>query len=112
MSNTEVKNVASLVPDKPKKDDSPDDLLNKCWTADEVRRFLQVAKEEGIQAEAFYTLDLGTGMRKGELCGLKWTDVDFKKNTVRVARTLQKPGPEPVFVSTFIIVYSHDRGLI
>ncbi len=91
-----TRNVSTLVPDKPK-DESPDDLLDNCWNPSEVRKFLQAAKEEGIQAEAFYTLALGTGVRKGELCGLKWTDVDFKNNTVRVARTLQKPGADPVF---------------
>ncbi len=92
-----TKNVSTLVPDKPKADQSPDDLGENCWTACEVRKFLEAAKEESIQAEVFYTLALGTGMRKGELCGLKWIDVDFKKNTIRVTRTLQKPGPEPVF---------------
>lgn len=92
-----TRNVSTLVPDKPKADQSPDDLGENCRTAGEVRKFLAVAKEEDIQAEAFYTLALGTGMRKGELCGLKWIDVDFKKNTIRVARTLQKPGLEPVF---------------
>lgn len=92
-----TRNVSTLVPDKPKKDESPDDLLDNCWNPSEVRKFLEAAKEEGIQAEAFYTLALGTGVRKGELCGLKWTDVDFKNNTVRVARTLQKPGADPVF---------------
>ena len=48
-------------------------------------------------AAAFYTLALETGMRKAELCGLKWGDVDFEACTVRVVRQLVRMGKEPTF---------------
>jgi integrase len=35
-------------------------------------------------------------MRKGELCGLKWDDVDLKRSRISVRRTLIKAGAEPV----------------
>ena len=31
-----------------------------------------------------FALGLYTGMRRGELCGLKWDCIDFEKNTIRV----------------------------
>lgn len=34
--------------------------------------------------------DLATGLRIGELCALRWTDVNFNKCTIKVSRTLQR----------------------
>jgi integrase len=39
-------------------------------------------------------------MRKGELCGLRWTDLDLDTAKVRVVQQLLKPGPAPVFGPT------------
>lgn len=35
-------------------------------------------------------LALYTGIRIGELCGLKWSDIDFKAKTVHIERTVQR----------------------
>ncbi|WMJ22194.1 site-specific integrase [Paludicola sp. MB14-C6] len=35
-------------------------------------------------------LDLSTGMRIGELCGLKWNDIDFDRKVLFIRRTLQR----------------------
>lgn len=91
------RNVASLVPDKPHKPDSPEEVIQNCWTADEARKFLEAAKKTSLQTYTFYRLALETGMRKGELCGLKWSDVNFPGSCIVVTRTLIKPGSEPVF---------------
>jgi integrase len=42
-------------------------------------------------------LALDTGARKGELCGLKWGEVDCEAGTVMIVRQLIKVGREPVF---------------
>ncbi len=34
--------------------------------------------------------DLATGLRIGELCALRWTDVNFNKSTIKISRTLQR----------------------
>ncbi|GHU58715.1 transposase [Clostridia bacterium] len=31
-----------------------------------------------------------TGMRLGELCALKWSDIDFSKHTIRINKTVQR----------------------
>jgi integrase len=59
-------------------------------SAEEARRLLEAAR--GIKLEAFYVLALHTGMRRGELLGLKWEDVDLDSATVRVRRTLTRTG--------------------
>jgi integrase len=67
--------------DPPARDDSVERIA---WTADEVRRFLEVAS--GDRLGAVWRLALATGLRRGELVGLQWTDLDLDAGTVRVAR--------------------------
>jgi integrase len=44
----------------------------------------------GDRLEALYVLALHTGMRRGELLGLKWDDVDLEAATVRMCHTLTR----------------------
>jgi site-specific recombinase XerD len=46
-----------------------------CWNLDEVRLFLDSVRNDRLQA--LYHLALTTGMRRGELCGLRKKDVDL-----------------------------------
>ncbi|NPV53782.1 MAG: tyrosine-type recombinase/integrase [Firmicutes bacterium] len=95
MQNERLINVnpAAMVAEKPK---GKKNLDMQVWSEEEVRRFLSAARKRGTQCEAFYTMALETGMRKGELCGLKWEDVDLENLTISVRRTLIKAGPDPV----------------
>jgi integrase len=54
----------------------------------QVMQFLQAAK--GSRYEALYHLAVKTGMRQGELLGLKWSDLDWKKGALRIRRQLQR----------------------
>ncbi len=54
-------------------------------SAEEARRLLEAAR--GDRLEAFYVLAVHTGMRRGELLGLKWSDVAPDASTLRVRRT-------------------------
>ncbi len=61
-------------------------------TPEQARLLLQKVKEHRL--EGLLTLALATGMREGELLGLRWSDVDLEKGMLRVARTLTYvPGP-------------------
>jgi integrase len=44
----------------------------------------------GDQLEALYVLAITTGMRRGELPGLKWSDVDLEEVTLSVRQTLTR----------------------
>ena len=44
-----------------------------------------------------HSLALDAGLRKGELCGLQWRDLDLERGTVSVARQLLKTGMKPEF---------------
>ncbi len=56
-------------------------------TIDAQKKFLQTVK--GHNYENHYRFILQTGLRIGELIGLKWEDVDFKKKTIRIKRSLK-----------------------
>ncbi len=55
-------------------------------TPEEATRFLDAAREDRLFA--LYVLAVATGLRQGELLGLKWSDVDFERGTLQVRRTL------------------------
>jgi integrase len=57
---------------------------------EEARTFLTaVLDESDIRVKTVLILDLFTGMRKGELCGLEWQDIDFTDNVIHVRRASQ-----------------------
>lgn len=58
-------------------------VLNK----EQVGRFLKAARESS--SFALYHLALVTGMRMGELLGLKWSDIDFESGLISVQRQRQ-----------------------
>lgn len=69
-----------------------EDIQEKYFEDDELQRFLQAAVNYGLQhdKEWFYLLAF-TGMRVGELCALKWTDVNFETKQIRITKTMDNP---------------------
>ncbi|MGF2712597.1 tyrosine-type recombinase/integrase [Bacillus cereus] len=63
------------------------------WNVEEVRQFLKDAKKSGRYYIAFL-LALTTGMRQGEILGLRWKDVDFENGCVRITQTLSSDGKD------------------
>lgn len=57
-------------------------------TADEAREFLAAAN--GHRLQPLFELALHTGLRKGELLGLRWEDLDLAGGTASIRRTLQR----------------------
>ena len=57
-------------------------------TLDQILKLLEVV--EGHRFEALFKLALATGMRRGEIMGLKWQDIDFVKGTLQVRRILSR----------------------
>ncbi|RSS83973.1 site-specific integrase [Streptomyces sp. WAC06614] len=57
-------------------------------TAAEARQFLDAARADRLHA--LYELALRTGLRKGELLGLLWEDLDLTTGTASIRRSLQR----------------------
>jgi len=62
-------------------------------TPEQVKMLLEAAS--GDRLEALYVLAVHTGLRQGELLGLKWDDIDLETGTLQVRRALTtaKGGP-------------------
>ena len=59
----------------------------KFLTVEEQKKFLEVAKRSHNYAQ--YALILETGLRTGELVGLTWDAIDWKKRTLTINKTLE-----------------------
>ena len=57
------------------------------YTLEEVERILTYLDQEPLIFRAFFTLELNTGLRRGEMLGLEWKDVDWDNGIISVRRT-------------------------
>ncbi|MHB8858954.1 MAG: tyrosine-type recombinase/integrase [Thermoleophilia bacterium] len=79
------RNPARLVcPPRPKK------KAAKFLSIDEAQSLLRAA--EGDRMEVLLLVALSTGLRRGELLGLRWEDIDLVGGTLKVRHSLQRGG--------------------
>lgn len=69
----------------------------KTWTAAELRAFLNSVEVNRLYAA--WLLMATTGMRRGEVLGLRWSDVNLDQGTASVQQTLSSVGYKLVFSS-------------
>lgn len=62
-------------------------------------RLLELMEDQPIYYRTAVTVLLFTGMRRGELMGLVWSDIDFDNNTITIQRSLQYLPDMGVFTS-------------
>lgn len=58
------------------------------WSIDECNKFLNRMREQKDHIFMLYYLAIYTGMRRGELLGLKWENIDFEKKRIYVEHSL------------------------
>ncbi len=56
--------------------------------AEQLQAFLTEAKATGVYE--MYYIELATGLRRGELLGLKWEDIDMQQGIIRVRRQVAR----------------------
>lgn len=95
--NNPMKDV--LLPKK--EDDINSDDKDKYYSKEELRQFLKlVDNEQDIKLTAMFRLLAYTGIRKGELQALNWSDIDFTNNTININKTLALNTAKKVVVQT------------
>lgn len=77
------RNVAKLV-----RIPSPRYKVGKGLSVDQVRKILAAAA--GHRLHALYVVAATMGLRRGELVGLRWSDLDLDEGTLRVQQTVQR----------------------
>ncbi|KAA6447554.1 site-specific integrase [Bacillus swezeyi] len=67
--------------------------LPKYLEKEELAHFLSIIRDHQMDIRdypMFFTLAY-TGMRAGELCALKWSDIDFEEQTISITKTYYNP---------------------
>lgn len=59
-------------------------------TAEEIKKFLYVAKTQNHKWYPIWLTAILTGMRSGELYALEWKDIDFANNNIVVSKSFNK----------------------
>ena len=55
-------------------------------------KMLELLENEPIQYKTMINLLVFTGIRRGELCGLEWKDIDFENRVMYIVRSSQYIG--------------------
>ena len=66
----------------------------------DARRLLELLQNEPIRWRALVTFDLLSGLRRGELLGPRWQDVDLDAHTITIRQTSNYLPGKGVYVST------------
>lgn len=74
---------------KPRKEEKAQEDTKKSYTVRELRHILQCLANEPLKWQAYVSLIADTGVRRGEACGIQWSDINFKAGTVTIRRNLQ-----------------------
>lgn len=72
----------------------PTKAVARTWNAAELAEFLAAARRQRLYPALH--LAAHTGMRRGEIVGLKWSDLDSGTNRLSISRTVQCLGGRPV----------------
>lgn len=59
-----------------------------CPTVDQVRTLVELAERHDPNLATFVFVAAATGCRRGELCGLRWSDVDFEAGQLTIRRSV------------------------
>jgi integrase len=78
---------------RPNEEYSPPE--RQVWPADQVRAFLRAA--EGDRLAVLFRVAVLHGLRRGELLGLRWEDVDLERGTLAVRKQIGWSGGEATF---------------
>lgn len=83
-----------------RKDEKAQDEGEKAYTVQQLRYILQCLEREPLKWRAYINLVADTGIRRGEACGLEWSDIDWRNETVTIRRNAQYTPEAGVYITT------------
>ena len=81
-----------LIPVNPADGVEPPKVIHqpmKILNEEQLDTFMDVIQKDAIWYDFFYT-ELTTGLRRGEICGLMWSDFDERSGILKINRTLHR----------------------
>ena len=67
----------------PKKEQSE----KKIYTKEQTEKFLELLQGEPLKYRLFFTILTYSGLRKGEMLGVEYKDIDWQNRTIKISRT-------------------------
>ena len=72
----------------------------KILTMEETEKFFALLQTAPLKYRAFFTLDIYSGLRRGEMLGLEWKDIDFETGVIHVQRTSNYTKEKGIYTDT------------
>ena len=69
----------------PKNNYAPKQILTEA----QLEKFMRIVMQDEVWRDFFYT-ELTTGLRLGEICGLRWSDFDEATGRLKISRTVKR----------------------
>ena len=69
-------------------------------TIEQTEDFFKLLQNAPLKYRAFFTLDIYSGLRRGEMLGLEWKDIDFQTGVIHVQRTSNYTKAKGVYTDT------------
>lgn len=103
----------NLIPNNPAAEVDPPKFTGapmKILTEAQLESFMRAIEKDEFWHDLFYTA-VTTGLRRGEICALRWEDFDAKQGTLHVRRTLHKEKGRP-YTTGDTKTYSGTRKIV
>ena len=72
----------------------------KILTIEETEKFFELLKTAPLKYQAFFVLDIYSGLRRGEMLGLERKDIDFQSGVIHVQRTSNYTKAHGIYTDT------------
>ncbi len=83
---------------KPRKDEAPKEAV--VYTESQVAYIIECLNKEPLKWKALVMFAIDSGCRRGEIVGLKWSEIDFKTGKVNICRNAQYTAGKGTYIST------------
>jgi integrase len=91
--------MEKVIRPKPRKDETRK-VDVEAYTEEETAYIVECLEKEPLKWRAFMCLMIGTGVRRGECCGLKWSNVDFQNSTITIEHNLCYTPEKGIYLDT------------